>query len=193
MSAQGEQPDRPPIRLVGETGNTVTLLRVDFDALLEDLEDAEDRNAVLEHELAVAKGDATPSLTVEEVDRLLTGENPVRVWRQKIGMTQRQLAAHAGMSQSQLAEIETGAKAGSIDTLRKLAGALKVNLDALVPVANGPTDDAGKVRLGALAPSLPPTDRGRIRLRGVSGCELAQHWPTVRMACGWQCSLARAC
>ena len=124
---------RAPIQLLSETADTVTLRRVDFEAVLEDLEDAEDRNAVLEHDLAVARGDLTPALTVEELDRLLTGESPVKVWRQKIGMTQRQLATHAGVSQSQLAEIETGAKAGSIDTLRKLAAALKVDLDALVP------------------------------------------------------------
>ena len=124
---------RAPIQLLSETADTVTLRRADFDAMLEDLEDAEDRNAVLEHDLAMARGDLTPALTVEELDRLLTGESPVKVWRQKIGMTQRQLATHAGVSQSQLAEIETRAKAGSIDTLRKLAAALKVNLDALVP------------------------------------------------------------
>jgi DNA-binding XRE family transcriptional regulator len=124
---------RAPIQLLSETADTVTLRRADFDAMLEDLEDAEDRNAILEHDLAVARGDLTPALTVEELDRLLTGESPVKVWRQKIAMTQRQLATHAGVSQSQLAEIETRAKAGSIDTLRKLAAALKVDLDALVP------------------------------------------------------------
>lgn len=120
-----------PIRLIAETSDTVTLLRADFDALLEDLEDAEDRIAALEEHLATARGDKTPSLTVAEAERLLNGESPVKVWREKLGLTQRQLAASAGISQSQLAEIEARRKDGSIDTLRKLADALKVSLDAL--------------------------------------------------------------
>ena len=41
---------RAPIQLLSETADTVTLRRADFDAMLEDLEDAEDRNAVLEHD-----------------------------------------------------------------------------------------------------------------------------------------------
>jgi DNA-binding XRE family transcriptional regulator len=122
---------RRAIRLVSETSDTVTLLRSDFDAMLEELEDAEDRNAVLEHDLAVARGDTTPALTLDEVDRLLTGENPVKLWRQKLGLTQRQLADHSGVSQSLLAEIEKGTKTGSVETLKKLARALKIDLDAL--------------------------------------------------------------
>jgi transcriptional regulator with XRE-family HTH domain len=39
----------------------------------------------------------------------------------------------AGISPSLLAEIESGAKKGSVDTLHKLAHELKVNLDTLVP------------------------------------------------------------
>lgn len=50
-------------------------------------------------------------------------------------MTQRDLAASAGISQSQVAEIETGSKTGSIDTLRKLAAALKVQLDSIAPAS----------------------------------------------------------
>jgi len=46
-------------------------------------------------------------------------------------VTQRQLALHAGISQSQLAEIETGTKTGGVETLKKLARALKISLDAL--------------------------------------------------------------
>ncbi len=124
--------DRTPIRLVGETIDTVTLRRPDFDRLLEELEETEDRISVLEHQLAVARGEGSPPLTPEEVERLLTGENPVKLWRQKMGFTQRELATAAGVSQSQLAEIETGAKAGSVETLKKLARQLKVGLDALV-------------------------------------------------------------
>jgi DNA-binding XRE family transcriptional regulator len=126
-----------PIRPIAETVDTVTLSRADFDALLEDLEDAEDRIAVLEEHLAIARGDMTPSLTAREAERLLAGESPVRVWRQKFRLTQRRLAAEAGISQSQLAQIEARRKDGSIDTLRRIARVLNVTLDALaLPLGN---------------------------------------------------------
>jgi DNA-binding XRE family transcriptional regulator len=124
--------DRAPIRLVAETAETVTLRRADFAGLLEELEDAEDRIAVLEHDLEAARGDTTPGLTREEVERLLSGENRAKMWRQKIGLTQRQLAAHAGISQPMLAEIETGTKTGSPETLKRIAQQLKISVDALL-------------------------------------------------------------
>jgi hypothetical protein len=64
---------RQPVRLVAETADTVTLRRADFETLLDELEDAEDRIAVLESGIDELKDDGagylTP-LTVEEVDRV---------------------------------------------------------------------------------------------------------------------------
>ena len=113
--------------------DTVTLRRPDYEALLSELEDAEDRAAVLGHRLAQREGTAPEMLTIEEADRLIDGENPMRFWREKRQLTQRALAGMASVSTSLLAEIEAGTKTGSVDTLRKLAQVLKVDLDALVP------------------------------------------------------------
>lgn len=124
---------REPIRLVGETADTVTLQRADYEALLSELEDAEDRAAVLGHRRAKQEGTAPEMLTLEEADRLIEGENPIKLWREKRHLSQRALAGMAGVSPSLLAEIEGGTKTGSVDTLRKLAHALKVDLDTLVP------------------------------------------------------------
>jgi DNA-binding XRE family transcriptional regulator len=124
---------REPIRLIGETADTVTLQRADYEALLSELEDAEDRAAALGHRLAKREGTAQEMLTLEEAERLIEGENLMRFWREKRGLTQRALAGMAGVSTSLLAEIEAGTKTGSVDTLRKLAQVLKVDLDALVP------------------------------------------------------------
>jgi len=74
---------------------SLTMPRAGFDTLLEDLEDAEDRVAVLKEHLAIAQGERAPSLTLEEAERLLAGESPVKVWREKLDFTQRQLAARA--------------------------------------------------------------------------------------------------
>jgi DNA-binding XRE family transcriptional regulator len=63
------------------------------------------------------------------VERLLNGENPVRMWREHRGLKAVQLAALSELSLSYLSEIETGKKEGSLSALRKIATALNVDLD----------------------------------------------------------------
>lgn len=129
--------ERQSIQPLARCSDMVTLRRTDFAALIGELEDAEDRIVVLEHRLAMAQGAAPRALTMDEAERLVAGESPVKVWREKQGLNQRELAVAAGISQSHLAEIETRAKTGSVETLRRLARALKVDLDTLVPVRDG--------------------------------------------------------
>lgn len=68
----------------------------------------------------------------EIVNRLLDGENPVRVWRGHRGMSARDLAAATGLSAPYISEIESGKKDGSVAAMKKIAAALKVDLDDLV-------------------------------------------------------------
>lgn len=67
----------------------------------------------------------------EYANRLIDGENPVRVYRDLRAMTQAALSDASGVNRVQIANIESGSKRGSIDTLRKLADALNVTLDDL--------------------------------------------------------------
>ena len=127
MSDTGE-----PIRPVEENQETVTLLRADYEALLKGVEDAEDRAAVLEHQLSKARRKVPEMLTLEEADRLIAGESPIKVWREKRRLTQQALAGLGQISKSFLSEIENGTKEPSVDTLRKLAHELKTDLDSLV-------------------------------------------------------------
>jgi DNA-binding XRE family transcriptional regulator len=123
---------REPIKPIDENRETVTLLRADYEALLSELEDAEDRAAMLEHRMAKASRKAPEMLTLEDADRLIAGENPVKVWRERRGLTQQALAGLAHISKSFLSEIENGTKEPSVETLRKLAHELKTDLDSLV-------------------------------------------------------------
>ncbi len=121
---------------IKESKDTITLSRSDWDALINNLEDAEHLaavNARRAHEAVVGK-DATRRdyLTGDELRRLLDWESPVKIWREKRGLSQRALAGQAGVSASYLAEIETGRKPGSAGALRDLAGALRVPLEYLV-------------------------------------------------------------
>lgn len=66
------------------------------------------------------------------VDRILAGENLVRVWREHRGLTVAGLAEKAGITQPYLSQIETGKREGTLATMKKIASALRVKLDDLV-------------------------------------------------------------
>lgn len=83
-------------------------------------------------ELAEGRDETVPG---DVVDRLLAGENPVKVWREHRGLTQAALAGQAEVSQSYVAMIERGDRTGRIDALQKIARVLGVDLDDLVDEA----------------------------------------------------------
>ncbi len=72
-------------------------------------------------------------IPIEVVERLIEGENPVRVWRKYRGLTQQGLAKKVGVSPAYLSQIETGKRGGSSKVLRAIASALNVDLDDIVP------------------------------------------------------------
>ena len=108
----------------------VVLARAEYDALVEMAEMLEDVAAYDEAKRRIAEaGDLrVPS---EFVDRLIDGENPIRVWRDFRGMTSKDLATAIGISAGYLSEIETGKKEGSISVFRSIAKALRVDVDDL--------------------------------------------------------------
>ncbi len=63
------------------------------------------------------------------VDRLIDGENSLRVYREYRGLTQQALANASGVSRDMIAMIETGKKNGSVATVKKLARALGVDIE----------------------------------------------------------------
>ena len=65
------------------------------------------------------------------LDRLIARENPVRVWREHRGHSLRQLAERAGIGVGYLSQIENGERKGTVETLKKIAAALDVDLDDL--------------------------------------------------------------
>jgi ribosome-binding protein aMBF1 (putative translation factor) len=121
---------------IGETSSTVTLRKRDWRALIARLEDLEDAAAIAErraHEAKVGKEVARRDyLTGDEVRRILDDESPVKVWREKRELSQRELGEQAGVSSSYLAEIETGKKPGSAEALRKLPRVLAIPMENLV-------------------------------------------------------------
>lgn len=118
-----------PIR---EDADTVTLRRTDFEALTEMLEDAADKEALVKARERIDSGD-DELIPFELARSILNGTHPVTAFRQYRGLSQQALACKAEVSASYLSEIESGRKPGSLDAMAKLARALTVPLETLLP------------------------------------------------------------
>lgn len=81
-------------------------------------------------DIAAGRDEVVPGAVV---DRLLAGENRIRVWREHRGLSARELARRAGISAAYVSELESGRKSGRVEPLQRLATALGVDLDDLVP------------------------------------------------------------
>jgi ribosome-binding protein aMBF1 (putative translation factor) len=118
-------------RPLAVTKATVTLSRKAYEALLEALDDAEDRAAV-KSSIAREKQGLNDALPAKLYRRILAGDHPVHIWRQHRGLGLNALAREAKLSASYLSEIEKRIKPGSVSAMRCLAKALRVSLDDLV-------------------------------------------------------------
>jgi DNA-binding XRE family transcriptional regulator len=64
-------------------------------------------------------------------DRLLDGENKIRVWREYRGLSVEALANTAGTTTDQIKQIEDDARRASPDDLAKIAAALRLDVEYL--------------------------------------------------------------
>lgn len=67
----------------------------------------------------------------ELAERLLNGEHPVKVFREYRGLTQKQLAEGAGLTQGYVSQIEAGTRVGTVEALKGIAEVLHVDLGDL--------------------------------------------------------------
>ncbi len=95
-----------------------------IEALLEELEDIRDLDA------ALAKPDRR-MIPFEVTSAILDGASPIRAWREHRGLSQTELARAAGIAETQLMEIEAGARTSTPAALRRLARALRACVDDL--------------------------------------------------------------
>lgn len=111
-----------------EGGEMVILPMADYQKLLEAAEEQADTRAydLARQRLADGEEELIPA---EVVDRLLAGDNPIRVWRDHPGLTGAALAEKAGIAVAYLSQIETGKREGKVETLKAIAAALGVTVD----------------------------------------------------------------
>ncbi|AEF98661.1 helix-turn-helix domain-containing protein [Methylomonas methanica] len=99
----------------------------DYEKLLEKAEMLGDITA---YDQALTSEDEL--VPAEIVNRLLNGENKIKVWREHRGLTQAGLAESCKMAQASIAQMESGKRTGTIAALKKIAETLDVDLDDLV-------------------------------------------------------------
>ena len=73
-----------------------------------------------------------PTIPLEVVKAKLDGVHPLEAWREFRSITQRQLSSRSGVGRDLIAQIETGKKQGGVTTLKRLAQALGIPIEALI-------------------------------------------------------------
>ena len=120
------------IEKVIRKGKEFALVPVEhFQKLMDDAEMLADVRAYDAAKSRLDRGD-DEAIPFEMVERRLAGESPVRVWRDHRALTQAELAKVSKVSRTMIAAIEAGHKTGGIATLKRLAAALRVDLENLV-------------------------------------------------------------
>jgi DNA-binding XRE family transcriptional regulator len=110
----------------------VVMPEAEYDALVDALEDSQDRAAIDLHDAAAARGeiDLVPAAVVE---RLLSGEHSkVRIWREHRGLTAAALARATGLSAPYISQIESAKRQPGVEALKQLAASLNVDIDDLI-------------------------------------------------------------
>lgn len=116
-----------------ESGDEIVILsRRDYDAMRASAGDPAAEDAMTKRILADTAGDiAIPDSVWAEIEAAPSPIKALRTWRE---MTQEELAEKSGISQGYLSALEAGRKTGDIKTLRAIAAALGVKLDAVLPI-----------------------------------------------------------
>lgn len=120
-------------KIITPNGETLVLLPLEEYERLVDASDIAQADKV-RRDIAAGRDEIIPS---EIVNRILTGENPVRVWRQYRGLSARDIAGKTGLSAAYISEIETGKKDGSVSAVKRIAEVLGVDIDDLVTGGGG--------------------------------------------------------
>lgn len=119
-------------QIVEIAGRKMAMLPVeDYERLLDIAEDRADALAASVAEQRRLAGEEY--LPAELVDRILNGENALRVWRKHRGMSLDELAQRSGTRKSHLSEIENGKAQGRPTLWRALADTLNVSTDDILP------------------------------------------------------------
>ena len=122
-----------PVHTRTPSGEAIVILPAsEYERLLELAEDAADA-AFAEKALAEYRSGKGESLSSDEVREYLAEPTPLSFWRKRRRLTQAALSKQVGISQAYLAQIERGKRVGDIQLYRRLAGALRLEIEDIAP------------------------------------------------------------
>jgi DNA-binding XRE family transcriptional regulator len=122
---------KPDVITTPSGDKMVILPLAEYERLIGAAEDLSDVRAYdrAKQRLAAGEDELIPA---EFVDRMLDGENKLRVWREFRGMSGKELAEKTGLAAPYISQLETGQREGTVETLKKIATALRVDIDDIV-------------------------------------------------------------
>lgn len=122
----------PRVQMIESPGGErmVVLPLKEYEQLTKAAEDLADVQAydAARRRLAAGEEELIPATYA---NRILDGDNSVRVWREYRGLSVKELAERAGISAAYLSQLERGNRQGTLTTMKALAVALSLALDDL--------------------------------------------------------------
>lgn len=121
------------VQILEIAGRKMAVLPVeDYERLVELAEDREDIAAAVDAERRRNEG-GMEYLPASMVDRILDGENALRVWREYRGMSISELAEKSGYGYSMISKVEAGTRQGTVALWKALSAALNVLPEDIMP------------------------------------------------------------
>ncbi|CAA2160888.1 helix-turn-helix domain-containing protein [Methylobacterium brachiatum] len=121
------------VRTRTPSGEAIVILpEVEFERLRELAEDTLDARAIEESQRHLSAGDEE-LLDEADLDALRAAPSPLAFWRAKRGMTVAALARDSAVPEGQLTTLETGAGTADPAVYERLARALDIAVEDLVP------------------------------------------------------------
>jgi ribosome-binding protein aMBF1 (putative translation factor) len=115
-------------------GEVAILPRKDYEALAAKAQEVDEdigtARLVARARKEIAAG--LPLIPKEIVNRIIAGENALRVLREWRGKTQLDISHKTNIGQGYISDLESGRRKGTTAALKKIADALKVPLDVIV-------------------------------------------------------------
>lgn len=102
----------------------VVLPYEEYQKLLAALEDVEDIEAI-----EAALNEDAERFPLALVERIAAGENAIKVFREYRRLTRAEVADKVGISRQYLAQLESGQRNGTLQSIKKIAQILQVNVE----------------------------------------------------------------
>lgn len=102
----------------------VVLPYEEYEDILERFEEIEDVQSVMESE-----DDRSERFPLSLVEKIASGENPIKVFREYRKISQVELAKRMEVSRQYISQLESGARSGSPRVLKAIAKVLNVDFD----------------------------------------------------------------